>query len=30
MADRVIRLSDGKISGIEINSSKKLPAELSW
>ncbi|HUV20546.1 MAG TPA: ABC transporter ATP-binding protein [Gammaproteobacteria bacterium] len=30
MADRVIRLSDGRISGIEINSSKKLPAELSW
>jgi putative ABC transport system ATP-binding protein len=30
MADRVIRLSDGRISGIEINSRKKLPAELSW
>jgi putative ABC transport system ATP-binding protein len=30
MADRVIRLSDGRISGIEINSHKKLPAELSW
>ncbi len=30
MADRVIRLSDGKISNIEINSRKKVPAELSW
>ena len=30
MADRVIRLSDGKISDIEINSSKKSPAELNW
>ncbi|MDH3635032.1 MAG: ABC transporter ATP-binding protein [Gammaproteobacteria bacterium] len=30
MADRVIHLSDGKISNIEINSQKKAPAELSW
>ena len=30
MADRVIRLSDGRISEIEINSRKKSPAELSW
>jgi putative ABC transport system ATP-binding protein len=30
MADRVIRLSDGRISDIEINSQKKAPAELSW
>ena len=30
MADRVIRLSDGKISDIEINSRRKSPAELSW
>jgi len=30
MADRVIHLSDGKISNIEINSRKKAPAELSW
>jgi len=30
MADRVIHLSDGKISTIEINSQKKSPTELSW
>ena len=30
MADRVIRLSDGRISDIQINSHKKSPAELSW
>ena len=30
MADRVIHLSDGRISNIEINSRKKAPAELSW
>ena len=30
MADRVIRLSDGRISDIEINSRKKSPAELNW
>ncbi|HKJ52083.1 MAG TPA: ABC transporter ATP-binding protein [Gammaproteobacteria bacterium] len=30
MADRVIRLSDGRISEIEVNSRKKSPAELSW
>ena len=30
MADRVIYLSDGKISNIEINSRKKSPSELSW
>jgi putative ABC transport system ATP-binding protein len=30
MADRVVRLSDGRISDIEINSHKKSPAELSW
>jgi putative ABC transport system ATP-binding protein len=30
MADRVIRLSDGRISDIEINAHKKAPAELSW
>ncbi len=30
MADRVIHLSDGRISNIEINSRKKSPAELSW
>ncbi|TGD71558.1 ABC transporter ATP-binding protein [Mangrovimicrobium sediminis] len=30
MADRVIRLSDGRIADIEINSSRQSPAELSW
>jgi putative ABC transport system ATP-binding protein len=30
MADRVIQLSDGKISNIETNSQIKAPAELSW
>jgi len=30
MADRVIHLSDGKISNIEINSQKKTPMGLSW
>jgi putative ABC transport system ATP-binding protein len=30
MADRVVRLSDGRISDIEVNSRKKSPAELNW
>ncbi len=30
MADRVIRLSDGRISGIRANPSKKPARELSW
>jgi putative ABC transport system ATP-binding protein len=30
MADRVIRLSDGRILGIEHNEHKLSPAELSW
>ena len=30
MADRVISLSDGHISGIEVNSSKISANELSW
>ncbi len=30
MADRVISLSDGQISGIEVNSSKISASELSW
>ncbi|MGB5080074.1 MAG: ABC transporter ATP-binding protein, partial [Burkholderiales bacterium] len=30
MADRVIRLSDGRIAGIERNSSRAAPAELRW
>lgn len=30
IADRVISLMDGRISKIEINESKKQPAELTW
>ena len=30
MADRVIRLGDGRIVGIETNAHKVSPAELSW
>jgi len=30
MADRVIRLSDGRISSIEVNTHKKSPEELTW
>jgi len=30
MADRVIRLSDGKIVEVETNPHKKAPAELAW
>jgi putative ABC transport system ATP-binding protein len=30
MADRVIRLSDGRITGIEANPVKHSPRELNW
>ncbi|MCC6072019.1 ABC transporter ATP-binding protein [Massilia sp. GCM10020059] len=30
MADRVVRLGDGRILGIENNAHKLRPAELSW
>jgi putative ABC transport system ATP-binding protein len=30
MADRVIRLGDGRIQSIEVNEHKLTPAELSW
>jgi putative ABC transport system ATP-binding protein len=30
MADRVIRLGDGRIQSIEVNAHKVSPAELSW
>jgi putative ABC transport system ATP-binding protein len=30
MADRVIRLSDGRIAGIQTNASRADPKELSW
>lgn len=30
MADRVIRLSDGRIVGVEVNTDKKSPSDLVW
>ena len=30
MADRVIRMADGRISGAERNTARKAPRELSW
>jgi len=30
MADRVIRLSDGRVAGIERNASRADPRDLSW
>lgn len=30
MADRVIRLSDGRIISDELNTDKKAPSELAW
>ena len=30
MADRVIHLSDGRVSTIDSNATRKRPAELSW
>jgi putative ABC transport system ATP-binding protein len=30
MSDRVVRLSDGRIAGIERNPVKRSPRELSW
>jgi len=30
MADRVLRLSDGRIAGIETNAARRSPRELSW
>jgi putative ABC transport system ATP-binding protein len=30
MADRVIRLADGQVAGIERNASRRNPKELSW
>jgi putative ABC transport system ATP-binding protein len=30
MADRVVRLSDGRIAGIEANPARRSPRELSW
>jgi putative ABC transport system ATP-binding protein len=30
MADRVIRLSDGRIASVETNAERRSPRELSW
>ncbi|TVS12929.1 MAG: ABC transporter ATP-binding protein [Wenzhouxiangella sp.] len=30
MADRVIRLSDGKVSDIQVNEHRRAPSELAW
>ena len=30
MADRVVHLGDGRIQRIEVNASRRSPAELSW
>lgn len=30
MADRIINLHDGKISGIEVNETKISPNEMTW
>ena len=30
MADRVISISDGKISHVHVNSSKRAASELTW
>ncbi len=30
MADRVIRLSDGRIAGVDATATKRPPRELSW
>jgi putative ABC transport system ATP-binding protein len=30
MADRVVRMSSGRIAGIERNAHKVAPSELSW
>ena len=30
MADRVVRLSDGRVSDVHVNAHRKSPAELSW
>ena len=30
MADRVIRLADGRVTAVEVRTSKVLPRDLSW
>jgi putative ABC transport system ATP-binding protein len=30
MADRIIRLADGQIAGVETRQAKKAPHDLAW
>ena len=30
MADRVLRLSDGRITAVEVNARRLAPSELTW
>jgi hypothetical protein len=30
MADRVVRLADGRVTGLEERHEKLAPAQLSW
>ena len=30
MADRVVRLADGRVTSVEVNTSKVSPQALSW
>ncbi|MCW5772382.1 MAG: ATP-binding cassette domain-containing protein, partial [Rhodospirillaceae bacterium] len=30
MADRVMRLADGRVAGVDRNAAKKAPGELAW
>jgi putative ABC transport system ATP-binding protein len=30
IADRVVRVSDGRIAGVDVNTRKVAPSELSW
>lgn len=30
MADRVVSIADGRVTGVRINSTKKAPRELNW
>jgi putative ABC transport system ATP-binding protein len=30
MADRVIRLADGRVQEVQVNARRRDPAELNW
>jgi putative ABC transport system ATP-binding protein len=30
MANRIVHLSDGRITGIDVNTARRDPHELSW